>query len=157
MLVVFDLDGTIADVRHRMHHIKPNPSHDPVTGKRVPRRYDLFHAACGQDGVIHPVAQIYEDFVRNPDVTVIVLSGRDHSEYDKTVYWFQTRGLLLPDELILKQGDQMVPDTEQKARIADELEAKYGRKISMVFDDRDRVVKMWKERGTFVFNVEQAV
>jgi hypothetical protein len=138
-----------------MHHIKPDPAHDPVTGKRVQRRYDRFHHACVDDGVVEQVAYFYRLFVADPNATVVVLSGRDAATFDKTAQWFQDNDLPLPDELILKQGDQMVPDTEQKARIADRLEAHYGKPIHMVFDDRDRVVAMWKARGTFVFNVDQ--
>jgi phosphoglycolate phosphatase-like HAD superfamily hydrolase len=155
MLVVFDLDGTLADVRHRMHHIRPDPAVDPVTGKKVKRRFDLFHHACVDDGVIEPVAYFYRKFVADPDVTVVVLSGRDHATYDKTVAWFADNSLPLPDEILLKQGDQHTPDVEQKRLHADRLESKYGKSISMVFEDRDRVVAMWKARGTFVFNVDQ--
>lgn len=155
LLVVFDLDGTLADVRHRMHYIRPEPPVDPATGKKVRRRFDFFHAACSEDAVIEPVANLYRSFVSNPSVVTVVLSGRDAVVYNKTVLWFQENKLPLPDELILKTGDQHTPDVEQKRVHADRLEAKYGRPIDMVFEDRDRVVALWKERGTFVLNVEQ--
>lgn len=155
MLVIFDLDGTIADCQHRMHYIKPNPPIDPVTGKKIKRRYDLFHHACVDDGVIEPVAYFYRKFVADPDVTVVVLSGRDAATYDKTVDWFSRNDLPMPDELLLKSGDQHTPDVEQKRVHADRLERKYGKPISMVFEDRQRVVAMWKARGTFVFDVLQ--
>jgi len=156
-LVVFDLDGTIADCNHRMKFIRPNPAIDPDTGKKVKRRYDLFHAACVNDTVIAPVAQFYVQFVTDPSVTVIVLSGRDAAVLDDTKQWFVDNDLPMPDEMLLKVGNQMLPDVEQKRFQADRLEKKYGKPISMVFEDRDRVVKMWKERGTFVFNVDQAI
>lgn len=155
MLVVFDLDGTLADVQHRMHFIRPNPPIDPVTGKKVKRRFDLFHHACVDDGVIEPVAYFYKKFVADPDVTVVVLSGRDIATLNATVDWFDRKGLPQPDEMLLKSGDQHTPDVEQKRINADRLEKKYGEPIAMVFEDRQRVVKMWKERGTFVFDVLQ--
>lgn len=154
-LIVFDLDGTLANCEHRMKFIRPNPAVDPVTGKKVKRRFDLFHHACVDDTVIEPVAHFYRAFVADPAVTVVVLSGRDHATYDKTVDWFVRNDLPLPDELLLKQGDQHTPDIEQKRLQADRLESKYSKPISMVFEDRDRVVEMWKARGTFVFNVDQ--
>ena len=155
ILVCFDLDGTLADVRHRLHYIQPNPAIDPKTGKKVMRRFDLFHHACVHDTVVEPVAYFYRKFVADPDVTVIVLSGRDHATYDKTAQWFVDNDLPPPDQMLLKQGDQNIPDVEQKRFHADRLEKKYGKPITMVFDDRDRVVVMWKARGTFVFNVDQ--
>jgi phosphoglycolate phosphatase-like HAD superfamily hydrolase len=156
MLVIFDLDGTLADCGHRMHHIMPKPPVDPVTGKKNKRRYDLFHHACVDDTLIEPVAHFYRTFVADPSVTVVVLSGRDAATLDKTVKWFEDNRLPMPDEMILKQGDQMHPDVEQKRFHADRLEKKYGKSVTMVFEDRDRVVEMWKARGTFVFNVDQA-
>lgn len=156
MLIIFDLDGTLADCGHRMHHIMPQPPVDPVTGKKVKRRYDLFHHACVDDTLIEQVAHFYRAFVADPAVTVVVLSGRDASTYDKTVQWFADNGLPMPDDMLLKQGDQMLPDVEQKRVQADRLEKKYGKPVTMVFEDRDRVVEMWKARGTFVFNVDQS-
>ena len=156
MLVVFDLDGTLADVTHRLHYIRPNPPIDPVTGKKVKRRFDLFHHACVDDGVVEPVAYLYRQFVANPDVTVIVLSGRDAATLDKTKQWFVDNDLPMPDDMILKNGDQHARDVDQKRAIADQLERRYGRKIDMVFEDRQRVVAMWKERGTFVMDVLQS-
>ncbi len=155
MLVVFDLDGTIADVTHRMHFIRPNPAVDPVTGKKVKRRFDRFHAACVDDGVVEPVAYLYRQFVANPDVTVVVLSGRDVATLDETVQWFARNDLPMPDDMILKSGDQHTPDVEQKRTIADQIEQRYGEPIAMVFEDRQRVVEMWKARGTFVMDVLQ--
>lgn len=155
MLVIFDLDGTLADVTHRMHYIRPNPPIDPVTGKKVKRRFDLFHHACDLDGVIQPVAYFYRKFVADPDTVVIVLSGRDAATLEKTISWFDRNDLPQPTEMLLKVGNQNLPDIEQKRFQADRLEKKYGRKIDMVFEDRDRVVQMWKDRGTFVFNVDQ--
>jgi phosphoglycolate phosphatase-like HAD superfamily hydrolase len=155
MLVVFDLDGTLADVTHRLHYIRPNPPIDPVTGKKVKRRFDLFHHACVDDGVIEPVAHLYRQFCADPNVVVVALSGRDASTLEKTKEWFLSKDLPLPDELLLKSGDQNTPDIEQKRTIANRIEKTYGKPITMVFEDRLRVVNMWKERGTFVFDVMQ--
>ena len=154
-LVIFDIDGTLACAQHRIKYIRPDPSHDPVTGKKYGRRYDLFHGACDLDPPIPAVVDIYRRMVADPDVTVILLTGRPDRVREKTEQWFVDHDLLGYDELFLKTGDQNVPDVEQKSAIADALEAKYGRKIDMVFEDRQRVVAMWKARGTFVLDVLQ--
>jgi hypothetical protein len=154
-LTIFDIDGTITNPSHRMKYINPTPSHHPDTGKKVKRRFDLFHNACDLDTPIAPVVNIYRRFIADPNVIVVLLTGRPDSVRDKTEAWFVQHGLTGYDELFLKTGDQHIPDFEQKAMIADQVEAKYGQPIDMVFEDRQRVVAMWKARGTFVFDVLQ--
>jgi hypothetical protein len=101
------------------------------------------------------VVNIYRRFVADPDVIVVLLTGRPDHVRDKTEAWFVQHGLEGYDELFLKTGDQHIPDFEQKASVADHVEEKYGQPIDMVFEDRQRVVAMWKRRGTFVFDVIQ--
>ena len=155
-LVVFDIDGTLANCEHRMHHIKPDPAIDPVTGRKVKRRFDLFHKACVDDTPITPVVDIFLRMVADPNVIVVLLTGRPMSARYDTTQWFTKHGLDGYDELFTKpSGQDMMPDKQQKLMIAEHIEKKYGMPISMVFEDRSRVVEMWKERGTFVLNVEQ--
>jgi phosphoglycolate phosphatase-like HAD superfamily hydrolase len=45
--VIFDRDGTLADLTHRIHHIKANPPN-----------CDAFFAECGDDRVIEPIREL---------------------------------------------------------------------------------------------------
>ena len=156
LLTIFDIDGTLANCAHRMHHIRPDPSHDPVTGRKVQKRFDRFHRDCVYDTPIPAVVEIYKRFVADPDVAVILLTGRPFSARQDTEDWFAKQGLLGYDQLYTKfDGQDFMPDKEQKPMVADMVEAQYGRKIDMVFEDRQRVVAMWKARGTFVLDVLQ--
>lgn len=156
MLCVFDVDGTLANCDHRMHYIKPNPSHDPVTGRKIPRRFDLFHNACVDDTVIQPVADIYRRLVADPNTKVVLLTGRPMSVRYYTQDWFTRNGLDGYDGLYTKpSGQDMMPDVESKRLAADRIERDFGMPISMVFEDRARVVAMWRARGNFVFDVAQ--
>lgn len=156
MLVVFDIDGTLADVEHRMHYIMPQPPKDPVTGRKVMRRFDLFHKACVDDTPIWPVVDVYLRFIADPNVRVVLLTGRPMSARYDTEQWFIRNGLEGYDALYTKpSGQDMMPDKESKSQAAAQIERDFGEPIAMVFEDRERVVQMWKERGTFVFNVAQ--
>lgn len=156
MLTIFDIDGTLCNCEHRMHHIKPEFARDPVTGRKNQRRYDLFHQACVDDTVIEPVATIYRRFVLDPDVRVVLLTGRPMSARYHTEQWFARHNLIGYDALYTKPaGQDMLADVDSKAQAADQIEQEFGMPIAMVFEDRDRVVKMWKQRGTFVFDVAQ--
>lgn len=156
MLVVFDIDGTLADVEHRMHYIMPNPPVDPDTGRKVPRRFDMFHKSCVYDTPIQPVVDIYLRMVADPNVKVVLLTGRPMSARYDTEQWFIRHGLTGYNALYTKPaGHDMMADKESKRLAADQIEREFGEPITMVFEDRDRVVQMWKARGTFVFNVAQ--
>lgn len=51
--VIFDIDGTLADATHRLHHIT-----------RHPKNYDAFFAAVGDDSVIEPVRDLAQALSR---------------------------------------------------------------------------------------------
>jgi len=156
MLVIFDIDGTIADCQHRIPHIRPDPSHDPVTGKKKFRDFNRFHRECVFDTPIDAVVDIYKRYVNDPNVTVVLLTGRPLSARDATVEWFEKHGLTGYDQLFTKgQGEDYLPDVEFKAGIAAQVQQQYGKPIDMVFEDRARVVAMWKDMGIFCVNVDQ--
>lgn len=62
--VIFDLDGTLADLSHRVHHVR-NGS----------RNWDAFFAECGDDAVIEPVRELAQALHR-AGYRIILASGR---------------------------------------------------------------------------------
>jgi hypothetical protein len=56
----------------------------------------------------------------------------------------------------MRKADDFRGDDIVKREILDEMTRAWGRKPDMVFDDRPRVVRMWREAGIFVFNVYQS-
>lgn len=141
--VIFDLDGTLTDCEHRLHHIRSKP-----------RRFDRFERDIPLDGVIEAVAGIYRRFVADPDVTVILLTGRNETSRGTTEQWLTDNDLTGYDALYMKE-ESFMQDVVQKEGVLDALIARYGGMPEMVFEDRARVVEMWKRRGVFVLNVDQ--
>lgn len=141
--VIFDLDGTLADCEHRVKHVRDGN-----------RNWAAFHAGIPDDGVMEPVAMIYRTMVANPDMRVFLLTGRNESDREITENWLYKHKLTGYDALHMKQKPHM-KDTEQKGAVLDMLVHTYGQMPVAVFEDRPRVVKMWNERGVFVFDVAQ--
>ena len=56
--------------------------------------------------------------------------------------------------MFLRPDGDFRPDEEFKADLADRFE-KLGGKIDLVFDDRNKVVDMWRQRGTTVVQVAE--
>lgn len=127
---VFDLDGTIADCSHRLHHIEK-------------KDWRAFFADCDKDEPIRHIIDLVKQLWLN--YSIIYVSGRSDECRDLTLLWMSDNGL--PDGPIYmrKAGDHR-PDHIVKSELLDQLLAD-GFQPIMAFDDRDQVVKMWRARG----------
>lgn len=79
-LAVFDLDGVLADVQHRLHHIE---------GRR--RDWLAFFAAAVDDPLLEPGAQLVREADR--DCEVVYLSGRPERCRRDTLDWLARHDL----------------------------------------------------------------
>lgn len=131
--VVFDLDGTLADIRHR-RPLLPD--------------WDAFFDACDKDEPIWPVIHVYHALRNSGMYLIQVWSGRSDVVRDKTEAWLEKHLGHVPMLKMRKAGDYR-PDVELKETWLDE----HGTPLAMVFDDRDRLVEMWRRRGIQCFQV----
>ena len=145
MLVVFDIDGTLANIEHRLHHVRSKP-----------KNWKAFDAGIPNDKVNLPVAEIFwslKDVVGNDN---IFASGRNERSRQATEDWLQDNNLWdYHSKLYMRKADDYRSDDIVKQEMLDQIIVDYGKKPDMVFDDRPRVVRMWRDNGIFVFNVYQ--
>lgn len=138
---IFDVDGTLADLSHRLHFIKPKLD---VQGNLPAKDWKLFFAACSDDKPITHVIELCRDLV--PLAPVVFVSGRSDECRAATEAWLLkhvgTAGTYL---FMRKEGDHR-PDNVVKEELLIELRAR-GYQPVMAFDDRDQVVKMWRKLG----------
>ena len=81
-IVVFDVDGVIADVRHRLHHVE-----------RKPKNWPAFFAAMDDDGPLPEgvaMAQRYADEGHR----IAYLTGRNERYRELTLAWMRRHGLV---------------------------------------------------------------
>ena len=72
---------------------------------------------------------------------------------EDTEYWLDFHNVPY-DELIMRKDKDFRPDNEAKKDLYEEyIKDKF--EIEFVLDDRDRVVKMWRELGLRVLQVEE--
>ena len=129
-LIVFDLDGTLADVEHRRHHLqRPKP------------RWDRFFAACTEDGLIEGVALAFAAH-QQAGHRVEIWSGRSDAVRAETEAWLDRHGLR-PDRLLMRRDRDHTPDEVLKEGWLDAAD----RRPSLIYDDRNKVVAMWRRRG----------
>jgi len=132
-MIVFDLDGTLSIVGDRANELKKDPPD-----------WDRFYARCDEDLPNRPIMMLYRAFVwRNLDVRIV--TGRRESERQKTIDWFASHGIWIrssTDIFMRPDGDHR-HDTILKP----ELVAKFLGDIEVVFEDRNSMVKKWRELG----------
>ena len=127
--IIADLDGTVC------LHDGRNP-------------YDLTRVS--EDIPNYPLVQFLKELICNKHI--IFLSGREKTNQCRqdTINWL-TENICSPDfgykwELLMRDKNNFEPDEVIKERIFHkEIEPKYN--VIAVFDDRDKVVKMWRSLG----------
>ncbi len=178
-MIIFDLDGTLANCEHRRHFVQEPEKYVYEThGNSINRsttkewenwkpNWPAFYEACGKDKPIKPVVEMWNNYEVEISVgrdNMMIWSGRCESVRDKTLHWLDENlyglGLKWWDKVLKMRpiGDN-TPDDVLKERWLDEKyeEDRWARKddIDFVFDDRPKVVRMWRRRGIFVFNCAQ--
>lgn len=143
MLIVFDIDGTLADIEHRLGFVRSKPKNWPA-----------FDAGIPNDKVNLPVARMYWAMA-NMGHTIILASGRSERTRAATEEWLKKHIGNEWQKLYMRPADDYRGDDIIKREILDQIVADFGKKPDAVFDDRPRVVHMWREEGIFVFNVYQ--
>lgn len=138
---IFDLDGTICDVRHRRQYVATKP-----------RNWDAWNVGLLNDKPHKAVRMVYQALRHQFEADLIIVSGRSDDYKEQTIKWL-TDNEIFYDHLYMRKYKDHRDDSVVKSEIADEIEKTHN--IIGVFDDRKRVVNMWIERGIWVFDVGQ--
>jgi phosphoglycolate phosphatase-like HAD superfamily hydrolase len=94
VLAVFDIDGVVADVRHRLHHLD------------WPVSWRGFFAAAGRDPLLPEGARLVEDLGATHEI--VWLTGRPDWLADVTAHWLDQHGLPA-GELHMRPGHDRRP------------------------------------------------
>ena len=130
---IFDMDGTLCNSDHRAHFLA-NGKKD-WTGWFRNMHLDPLHV---------DVAQFYDFAVAN-GFPVFICTGRDESYRDVSQKWLDANCINV-DVLYMRRAGDRRDDSVIKKEMLDEIRAT-GYNPVMVFEDRDRVVKMWRDNG----------
>lgn len=141
MVYIFDIDGTLSDLSHRLHFIETKPND-----------WDAFFAACGDDVPHEDVIQMAR-VLCNTGSRIILITGRSNQCERETRLWLEDHSVWYSQLLMRKQGDHR-PDNIVKSELLDELLNTVPKdQIMGVFEDRDQVVNMYRDRGLRVYQV----
>lgn len=143
-VVICDIDGTVADLTHRLRHLKEDP-----------KDWKSFFADTYLDTVLHRNREVLIDFY-NKGKAIIFVTGRPDDTKDTTIKWLDDNGMSFGFTLIMRRSGDHRPDDEVKEQI---LNTYFPDKhvIHKVIDDRPSVIRMWKRNGLDVLDVGDGV
>ena len=135
-LAFVDIDGVLADVRHRLHFIE-----------RRPRDWDGFFAAAVDDPA-HPEGIALVETLQ-ADHEIVFLTGRPHRLAADTGRWLAQNGLG-GHRLVMRPERDRRPAASVKLELLKQLAG--GRQVAVVIDDDADVIRAMRNAGYPTFH-----
>lgn len=141
--VIFDLDGTLALIdKRRALAAKANGK---INWKTF---FDPENIQLDEPNV--PVIEMAK-MLKAQGHSVVIFSGRDSISRTETIAWLTQSGVPF-DVLKMRPEGSFTPDDVLKQNWLDQL-FPVKSDVLCIFDDRDKVVKMWRSNGIACFQV----
>lgn len=142
-VIVFDIDGTVANNNHRVHWVKNKPKNWAAYNAKMllDQRYDdIFH--------------LYQLFCVDPNNILIFCSGREAVFYKETTEWLEKNEFVNYKELYMRPQKDYRSDDIVKVELLRHIENDWGKPF-LWFDDRERVVNAIRREGVRVLQVSE--
>lgn len=137
--VYCDMDGTVANCEHRRHHLDQN-------------RWDLFFGSMGDDGVYEHTLNVLKALKAQGWAIVIGTARPNENDYHQICADWLARAGVEYDALYMRKGGDYRKDSIVKIELLEEMLAD-GWDIQFALDDRDQVVKAFRDYGLPVMQV----
>lgn len=131
---IFDIDGTLA-------HINPDNPRSPDDGSRV-------HEDLADEHLRQMI-----DTLDSSGYHILVVSGRDAKYNAATVKWLRENDIYFDQIFMRPEGDTRNDAIVKYELFREHIAPSYN--VRGVFDDRDRVVAMWRAIGLKCFQVQE--
>lgn len=120
--------------------------------------WQAFHLACVDDKPVQSVIDTMH-MLLDSGADVVIFSGRSDEVEFETIHWLK-RNTHLGDCYCIENGvlqmraqGDFTPDDELKQRWYDAMLPSDEERLVAVFDDRNKVVEMWRRNGVACFHV----
>ena len=125
--ILFDFDGTLCNLDHRLHLVKDK---------------NKFHVQCDKDKPDFTIINLCKTLSLR--YKIVIASCRPKLVEEKSKEWLKKYNVPY-DDFILREDDDKRPDDVIKLDFIKQIQEKYD--IECAIDDRDKVVKMFRENG----------
>ena len=148
--IICDLDGTIADLSNRLPFIQDE------NGKKLDNPdWESFYMACGDDKPIKAIIDLVEEVSVN--YKIVFVTGRNTICAGRTINWlYRIFGEDFKFGLLMRYQEDYRPDTEVKPDLLkDYLKDFPETEIAFILEDRNSMVKKWRELGYICLQVAE--
>ena len=153
-LYVFDLDGTLCDITHRLKYIRNS------NGTRLTHpNWEKFFKECVNDEPLSGTIEILKSLQRCGK-QICICSGRSDEVQKETMYWLQLQGIDIIRLILVmrKDGDyrsDIIVKDELLTGVLSILNNEYKGVTwnPIIFEDRKQVVDMWRNKGFTCYQV----
>ncbi len=144
-LYICDIDGTISDLTHRLHFIRSTSS-DHIEQMEFKPDWEAFHQHVIDDAPIWPIIYIIKALKQQAMADVWFFTGRMEDCREDTTRWINHYMWNDPIIEMRPSGDYRT-DVEIKQEMLDNMLYIDRKRLVAVFDDRERIVQMWRSNG----------
>ena len=138
-VIVFDIDGTVANITHRRHWVATKP-----------KNWAAFNAGMAQDTAYDDIKFVYDTFAAAGN-TIIFCSGRGEENRAVTESWLRDNGFAW-SALYMRSARDHRQDSIVKVELLEVIRAHFGEPY-LWFDDRKQVVDAIRAQGVRVLQV----
>lgn len=139
--IIFDIDGTLADISHRR----------PFVTSATPN-WKKFNDLMGEDIPNRPVVNLYKTLHETKKFLMILVTGREEKYRKITEQWLIWNNIPF-EKIYMRKTKDFRKDDIVKKDILNKLRQQ-GHEIEFAVDDRDSVVKMWRDNNITCFQCD---
>jgi hypothetical protein len=137
--VIFDMDGTLADVSSIRHHLKAFDA----TKRRVIKHFDRFHAESVNvppHSYVVNAAQVAKMLGHD----VLIVTARKHMWRNHTAWWLALHGV--PSDALFMRGNL---DNRKDYEVKKDILATIRKAWNPIYawDDNPAIIKLWEEES----------
>lgn len=140
-VAIFDMDGTLSDCEHRRHH---------VSGDN--KDWKSFFAEIHNDLPKHHIVELAR-FYQSDGYHIFICTGRNAAHHKITERWLIWNNVPF-NRIYMRDDDDQRPDHEVKRDMLG-LMRDEGFLPMIAVEDRDSVVKMWRQEGLTCLQVAE--
>lgn len=140
-IIIVDIDGTLTKVGARVSCLEKSPPD-----------WDEFYKRCGEDEPVREIIRMVNTLCQY--YRVVICTGRRESCRSATEQWFTENGFIEFGQMIMRSNGDFRHDTILKP----ELLERNGidlKEIAFVIEDRNSMVKKWREMGLVCLQVAE--
>ncbi|GAB4011630.1 MAG: NIF family HAD-type phosphatase [Bdellovibrio sp.] len=131
--IIVDIDGTLADVEHRVHHVRGDK-----------KDWKSFNRSMGND-TLNLWCKKLIDAMKNKNYEVLLVTGRGEDYRDHTENWLKQNQVQYDHLWMRAAKDHRGDDIIKREIYFEKIKNQYD--VLFVVDDRKSVVAMWRKLG----------